>query len=308
MSGKILPRIVRLACVWSALAAALSAPGAPAATVALEAQAALHAGPGGGLSGMLVAGTPVELLEREGPWVRVRVEGWVLAEAAGAASAAPAPAAATPPAPAPAAVSAPAAVAVPAPAAVAAPAAPGGGRIEGTISFKVKRGRKTSGAAGAQVWLLPAAARAELERELSGSTAAEDAAQLAALEAEIVDLKRRADHVLQQESSFTEATRKSDALLASRDEVLEQRGQLLAATHGRHEALVRRAALESAVADARGWFSFSGHAPGPYAIYSRLVGEGLDVEWIENVELPADGAVRLDLDQERARGRLPEPS
>jgi hypothetical protein len=244
---------------------------------------------------LLSAGTPVEVLERQGPWIRVRVEGWLRAASVEAPLLPPAAPLAAAPAVAPPAVAPPE---VPRPS-----TADPGGTVEGAVRVQLRRLKPASGA-GALVWLLPAAARDELERE---SLSEQEVERLQALEAEAVALQEQAARAMHL-PNFTEATRKSDALRARRSAALEERGQILATRHGRHEALARRAAVGSVVADSRGWFSLGGTRPGAYTIYSRMVREDLDLEWIERIEVSAAGTVRVDLNETTARGLLREPS
>lgn len=75
-------RVRRNGWVWSPSLRAAAAPAAPAADSAAPAPAAprrLHHAPDGRALGTLSADAPVEVVGREGEWVRVRVEGWVLA-------------------------------------------------------------------------------------------------------------------------------------------------------------------------------------------------------------------------------------
>ena len=60
-------------------------------------------------------------------------------------------------------------------------------------------------------------------------------------------------------------------------------------------------ALQTSLADTRGWFTLSSVPPGTYTIYGRLTRKNVDVEWIEKVTV-GGAAVRIDLDETTARG------
>jgi hypothetical protein len=270
------------ACASMLWATALVADDAAGPPQPLPAETSLYTDPGVGLCGMLTAGTPVQVLERQGPWMRVRVEGWVRETATGT----------------------PVVVSTPAP--VREPRATRGPTIEGTMGIKLGRKKKTTSVGtGAQIWLLPAAAGAELERETTDET---ETRRLQSLETEAASLDRQAADALLHVSNFTQATRTRDALLDRRQAALDERQQILATCHGRNEARARRAAIDSIVADGRGWFSFADTPPGTYRVYGRMIREGLDVEWLETVEVQPTGVVHLDLNETTARGLLREPS
>ena len=67
--------------------------------------------------------------------------------------------------------------------------------------------------------------------------------------------------------------------------------------------VARNAAVASASADSKGWFSLS-VPPGDYTLYSRMTTKSLDLEWIEPVSVD-DRTVEIDLNEKRARGLLP---
>jgi hypothetical protein len=263
-----------------------------AAETSVASETSLRSAPDGGtMSAFVTAGTPVDVVERDGEWVRVRLEGWVRADVLAAPAVEPAPAAEVPVAAAPA-------------AAVASTAAPGAttpsaaGAIEGLVQVQqgAKKKKKKAGAAGAQVMLLPG----DFEPSANDPEAQ---AQIEALEAEAAKLRQAAKKAMHL-GSFSEATRTHDALMKERRAVLSQRLDILAARHGRHEAEVRRVAITSTLTDSKGWYSISDVSPGAYVVYSRMTREDLDVEWFESVEV-AQGAVRRDLDDSNALSMPP---
>lgn len=266
-----------LATVLVTFFAALGARGEDAR---LASETTLRASPATGeILGMLTGQAPVTEIERQGEWVRVRVEGWVRAESLMQGA---------PPAPAP--------VASPAPAVATARTAP----VEGILQVRLSEGlrKKKLTGSGQQVWLVPAS----LDLEAAGEVSPEDEARLQGLDAEAARIAAEAAAALQG-SNFSASTKQHDALMAKRHEVIEARVGLLAVHHGRREAAARRAALASAVCDSRGFFIFPTVASGSYRLYARLVNRDLDLEWIETVDLGAAG-VKVELDETRARGLL----
>jgi len=249
------------------------------------------------MSAFVTAGTPVDVVEREGDWVRVRLEGWVRADVV----ADPSVAAPSAEAAAPAAVVPVAAVAA-APEASSGTTAPStGGMLEGLVQIEQgakKKKKKKAGAAGAQVMLLPG------DFEPSPNEP-EAQAEIEAHEAEAEKLKKAAAKAMHL-GSFSEATRTHDALMKERREVLSRRLDILAARHGRHESEARRVAITSTLTDSKGWYTISDVATGSYVVYTRMTRDDLDVEWFEPVEV-AQGAVRQDLDDSNALS-MPPPN
>jgi hypothetical protein len=246
----------------------------------LSTDTALHSTAGGGeLHGLLRAGTPVVPVETRGDWVKVVVEGWVLASAVEGKK---------PPAAPPKVEIRP--QSVPTPTIYA---------VEGLVRVKPGRLKRTLGA-GTRVWVLPGSLRTA---DVAGATDAEDSKRLEELEADAARLKREADKALQDISNFTEATETRDELMKERERVLEERKDVLAVRHGRVESAARQVALDSAVADTRGWFNFPGLSPGTYTIYARLIDDDLDLQWVETVEV-ASKTVEIELDESTAQGLL----
>lgn len=235
---------------------------------------------GGEVLGLLTGQAPVSELERQGEWVRVRIEGWV---PAGALAQTEPPAQAEP-------GSRP-------PVALAAAST----QLEGTLALElpaVLHKKKLLGS-GQQIWLLPPS----FDLEAAGQVTAEDETRLGELEREAERIAGEAAKALQG-SNFTESTRRYDALMAERRKLLAERTAILGLHHGRRQVAARQAALATAVCDSRGFFAFPALAPGAYRLYARLVDRDLDLEWIEAVEVGVAGA-RIDLDETRARGLPP---
>ena len=301
----------------------------------LSTQASLQPSPGSGPpSGLLTAGTPVTVVERQGDWLKVRVEGWIPvsalpalhAEAAGVPpmtgeTAEEAPSAAGAAAAGVAAAGATAAgsdTSVPAPDTGAdtastgsTPAATTGSmaaapgtvvRVEGVISAGSRRMRKITGA-GSEVILVPGSDLG------AGDPEADARAQqrLQEIDAEAEKLKKEADRAMQGDSfasdSFTDATAKYNKIMAQQRRVLAERADVLAALHGRHEAEARKRSQASTIADERGFYTFTSLPPGTYTIYARLTQKDTDVEWVETVTVASE-TVRLDLNPENGRGFL----
>jgi hypothetical protein len=191
----------------------------------------------------------------------------------------------------------------PAPSAVPAPvdtvATLATGSVEGLVRVERGRWRKNVGA-GATVILVPAGVDFEgVSPDPEGA-----ARRIAELGAEAVRLQREAEKAMHG-SNFTEATIRRDELMAERQAVLAERSDLLAAEHGRRENAAREAAVTTVVADAKGWYHLPDVPPGSYRLYARWVRDDVDLEWIEPVTVQ-ERAVRVDLDDESARGALPE--
>ena len=248
-------------------------------------EASLRRSAGGAdIAALLTRGTEVTILERQENWLKVRIEGWIAAEALVDATPGRAPDAVD--------ISADeTASQKPLPAGHAAD----GLRVEGRIRLRIGR-RRQADAAGIEVMLLPENFRVELDPSRDQ--------QLALLREEAQQLQRAADRAM-QEDNFTRSMARRDALLEQRTGVLDERGDLLATVHGRHEAAARTAALATVIADSQGWFSISGVANGTYTLYTRLVRDrdGIDVEWLEPLTVAGD-VVRQDLDASNAIGLL----
>jgi hypothetical protein len=168
------------------------------------------------------------------------------------------------------------------------------------IRVKLGRMKKKTGV-GAQVWLLPASFRPD---DAGGPSAEADNARLEVLDAEAALLKKEADRALQEITNFTEATETRDEFMKQRAKVLSERRDILAVLHGRNESAAREAALESAVADSRGWFNFPSVTQGEYTIYARMIDKTLDLQWLETVNVES-GTVKIDLDESTAQGLSP---
>jgi len=293
---------IHLVPAWLALLAVVALPafGGPSEVTK---ETSLRPGPGAGqIAAFLTAGTEVEVLERQGDWVRVRVDGWVPAHAVAETEVAPAasPPAATVPATQP---SPPPSALVPAPAApppAARPQAPAatGVAVEGTIRIKLGRWKKR-GAAGAPVMLLPAG----IDLDAGSVPDPEMQGILADLEAEVGRLEQEAKKAMSGDN-FTDSTLRKDELMRERAGVLGEIQDLLAASHGRHEQAARAAALVSTLADAKGWFNLAPVVPGSYTLYARMVADNVDLEWIEQVDV-AGTPVRIDLDAANGHGVSP---
>ena len=106
-------------------------------------------------------------------------------------------------------------------------------------------------------------------------------------------------------SNFTKATQRREELRRERNGILEERQQLLAAEHGRHEHTARAAAVTSEVADSKGFFRMTSVPPGAYTLYARMSRDDADLEWIEPLDV-GSAALRVDLDETTARGMLPK--
>ncbi len=276
------------AIVLGTLAAAVAVRGGEAHLVG---ETTLRASPAGGeVLGLLTAEAPVTEIERQGEWVRVRVEGWVRVGSLAQAPTLPGPGPSAPPP-----------IPPPSPSSAPAVAVAGAAPLEGTLEVKFGGGlfKKKLTGSGQQVWLLPAG----FDLEAAGQVTPEDEARLGQLDAEAARLSKEAARAMQG-SNFAESTKRHDALMAERKEILQERVGVLAAHHGRREAAARRAALFTAVCDARGFFVFPAIAPGSYRLYARLVDRELDLEWIEAVEVGAPGA-KIELDETRAKGLSP---
>jgi hypothetical protein len=270
----------------------------------LSTQASLQPEPGSGPpSGLLTAGTPVTVVERQGDWLKVRVEGWVPVSALPALHA---EAAGVPPMTGETAEETPLAAGAAAAAAAttgSAAAAPGAVvRVEGVISAGSKRMRKITGA-GSEVILVPGSGLG------AGDPEADARAQerLAEIDVEAEKLKKKADRVMQGDSfatdNFTEDSAEYNKIMAQRRRVLAERADVLAALHGRHEAEARRRSQASTIADERGFYTFPSLPPGTYTVYARLTRKDMDVEWVETVAVASE-TVRLDLNPENGRGFL----
>ena len=248
-------------------------------------ETSLRSEPGAGQrTAFVTPDTPIEVLELREGWVRVRIEGWVPADAVAAAlppRTVPAATPATePPAPPPATLTVPTGVSV-----------------EGLIKVKFSRLKKKV-AAGASVMLLPASVGLDAD-----SAPPETAERLADLEAQAARLQKDIEKAMQM-SNFTEATRRRDELRRERNGILEERQQVLAAEHGRHEHRARAAAVASGIADSKGFFTMTSVPPGAYTLYARMTRDDVDLEWIESLDV-GSAALRIDLDETTARGMLP---
>ena len=256
------------------------------------------------LVALLTRGTTVTVIERQGEWVKVNVEGWMPATALMVADGREAPTLhSTAPATAPPAASEtstpdhrtpgvpPSRPAPPDRASRTVAAA--GPRVEGQIQLRTGR-RQRARTAGLEVMLLPA------DFDLDSSP--DERQRLEKLDAEVQRLQRQADRAM-REDNFTQAMARRDALMKERSDVLDERSGLLAAVHGRHQAAARNAALATVITDEQGWYSIPGVADGSYTVYTRLVRDAnnLDVEWIVPVVVAGD-VVRHDLDESLAAG------
>jgi hypothetical protein len=262
------------------LAAALALP-AWTGESTLTRESSLRSSPDGERLAFLTPDTPVETLEQVEGWVRVRIEGWVPAAAleSGAAVAPQAPAPADAP------------VANVAPAATAA-----GPPVEGLIRVRFGRLKKKTGA-GAEVLVVPASV------ELSAETfSADETARFEAVETELARLEE-AEKEARRIENFTESSKAVQAVKRERQLVLAQRGDLLAARHGRRAQAARAAAVARTVSDSKGWFRLASVPPGAYTLYARLARDGDDFEWALPLEV-GSGPVQVELDETPARGRL----
>ena len=266
--------------VMAALLAAVALAQALEVDPRLAADTSLLSAPDGFPAGTLREGMAVQVLERRDGWLRVQVEGWVPADSLVRAEAAPTEAVLT---------------------GAAAMAATGGGtgELEGLIRLQGKWGRKQIGE-DLEVLLLPG--RVEID-ELLASNEEEQRAEIAELDVQVKDLERRIIRAMQG-PSLMESNREADSLEAQKDELLGRRNDLLASLHGRHQAAARELAGSMVVSDSRGWFRFASLGAGEYTVYARLTAGDSDVEWLEPVQLPGGGTVRVDLDCDSARDLL----
>ncbi len=250
-------------------------------------ETSLRATPSGELVAFLPAGSQVEVLERRDDWLLVRLVGWVPADSLpAAASAEAAPAGRNEPT---APVEPQVQVAIPTP---PARAGTGASVIEGLV--KARTGRRNRPAAGLSIYLVPAADGPDL---MTG--AGEANPDLPALQKQVADLDRQAGRAM-QEGSFMEATTEHDRLRREQAAVKSQIAEILAAHHGRHASAARDRAIAETTTDDRGWYTFTGVAPGDYMLYARLVRDDADVEWVLPTRV-ADGVARVDLDSTNAR-------
>ena len=267
-------------------------------------ETSLRSEPGAGeRTAFVTPDTPIEVLELRAGWVRVRIEGWVAADAVSAAlpsRSVPAPTPASEPPPPPPVTPQPEPITAP-PTTIAQPAvpapAPTGVPVEGLIKVKFSRMKKKV-AAGASVILLPASVGLGAD-----PVPPETAKRLADLESEAARLQKDIEKAMQM-SNFTEATRRRDEVRREREGILEERQQILAAEHGRHEHAARAAAVVSEIADSKGFFRISSVSPGAYTLYARMTRDNVDLEWIEPLDV-GSAALRIDLDETTARGMLP---
>jgi hypothetical protein len=198
------------------LVAVLAVLGTRAEDKRLTSETTLRTSPGTGeILGMLTAQAPVTVIERQGDWVRVRVEGWVRAESL--------------PWPAPAVTITGEVTPVPAPVPTPVPTAARTVPVEGILQVKLSEGlrKKKLTGSGQQVWLVPSS----LDLEAAGEVSPADEAKLQELDAEAARIAAEAAAAFQG-SNFAAATRQHDALMAKRREVIEARVGLLA-HHGR---------------------------------------------------------------------------
>lgn len=219
----------------------------------------------------LAAGTTIEVIERQGDWVRVSVDGWIPATALASSprvdSRVPAGAFSRD-------GSRQTKEAVPAVA------------LRGVLRLETHRSTETP-PAGVPVWLLPA----DFDR-LDPEEAREDE-RLAELQRRAERLKRERGGAMRR-PNLADAMRQRDLARSGLEQVEIERASLLEARHGRHEARARAAAIASTSTDATGQFRLACPAAGEYLVYARMIGQAVDVEWLESVIAgPDDSWVEL---------------
>ena len=230
----------------------------------------LASAPQGERTALLMAGTPIRVLETSGGWTKVQIEGWIPAgEAPGDQAATVASAAAEAPAPAP----------------------TGGGRISGSI-FVTAAGGKTFAGSRIAVRLLREAgeSRRELETIRSGCVPRHKA-----LEMESEALRQKADRALKTVESTSQAFEAYDEAKRQRARKLREMQAADDECLARIESVLDGRAVARGLSNADGRYEFAQVAAGAYLLQASLEADGLRHQWEIEVELQDGQTMSLDL-------------
>jgi len=247
-------------------------------SVILTETAEITTTPGAERFGVLLAGSPVRVLEARDGWMRVSVEGWIPADGATAAPAAPEPRPS--PAPAAAAVS-----------------------LSGSV-FVTDRGRTIVGA-GIALRLVSDPER--IRRKLDESRSA-CGSRRGALEDEARELKDKASRSLSAIENTTTAFEAYDEAKRRRRAVLASLRSLDQECLSEEESIVESGTVARTLSDPHGGYAFSGVAPGRYLLAAALETEEHREIWQVDVELAAGTSPTIDLTQENRTATEPLPS
>jgi len=250
-------------------------------SVILTETAEITTTPGAERFGVLLAGSPVRVLEARDGWMRVSVEGWIPADGATAAPAAPE----LRPAP---------AAAEPAGAAVS---------LSGSV-FVTDRGRTIVGS-GIALRLVSDPER--IRRKLDESRSA-CGSRRGALEDEARELKDKASRSLSAIENTTSAFEAYDEAKRRRREVLASLKSLDQECLSEEESIVESGTVARTLSDPHGGYSFRGVAPGRYLLTAALETEEQRQIWQVDVELAAGTSPTIDLTQENRTAMEPLPS
>lgn len=220
--------------------------------------------------GVLLAGAPVRVLERDGTWVKVSIEGWVEANDLGAASAA------------------------------ALPAGGGRGRISGSIFISEEDGATTVGSA----------IGVRLLRDGEGFRASVDSMRAACdsrreeIAGEIEVLKKEGDSAMRTEDT-SEAFRQYDEIKRRR-----LGAQKALASHDREcaervETLVESHTVSRTLTSADGRYELPAVQPGRYVLHVALDSGDNRHEWDVEVSIGPGEELTLDLTEDNRTRRAP---
>ncbi len=227
-------------------------------------------------SGELLPEGRVEVVERRGDWVRVRLEGWVLDSKRTLDGDRP--------------------VANPSEFASPNDESRGRARVEGILQLKSRRLRRAD-VEGTRITILSAKA------EITDTDPATESVRLVELDREIDAANREATRAIQQDN-FSKAAADHDAAKARRRRLLEERRTILAARHGRHASRVQALAIAQTTCDSRGWFALTGLPAGDWQLHARFSNPDEDFEWLVPLRLDDEETARIDLDETRSTGNL----
>lgn len=237
-------------------------------SLTLSRVADLTGAPDGQRLGLLLPGTPVQILETRGGWARVSVQGWILMEGDEAAEARPAQAS---------------------PGDVPVAMNSAGLTLSGAISINDTKGRRHPGA-GASVRLV-SDANAGVASLLSER--AECASRLAEMQREVDGLTQKMNKALRIErgsaafQAYDDAKRERNAKAREIDATDNE-------CHGRIEASVEAHTVARTLSDGEGRYSLDRLSPGSYLLYVVLTEEDGRDEWALQVELKPGEAKNLD--------------
>lgn len=218
--------------------------------------------PDGRRLGVLLSGAPIRVLEKDGAWVKVSIEGWIEADHVGAATAA----------------------------APATPAAGSSGRISGSVFITEENGSTTVGSAIAVRLLRDGEeflTAVESVRDGCDARSAEFAGRIEALKKE-GDLAMRTNDTSVAFERYDEAKRKwrraeKDLETHSRD--CEERIEALAESHSEARTLT----------DHEGRYEFPAVKPGRYVLHATLDSGDHRSEWNVAIVLGNGEALTRDL-------------